>query len=102
MRVSSVVPSLPFTQDNVSKLASERLSKIYGDLMNIIRNKKIMSEILDIESTEDDEKLFRAFVKQYGELWLTSKEKEKALLDLLYERCISVVSKYTDEKENTE
>lgn len=102
MRVSSVVPSLPFTQDNVSKLASERLSKIYGDLMNIIRNKKIMSEILEIEATEDDEKLIEAFVKQYGALWLTTKEKEKALLDRLYERCISVVSKYTDEKENME
>lgn len=100
-KVSSIVPSLPYTQDNVARLASERLNKIYWDLMNIIRSKKIMSEILEINETEDDKELVRAFVKQYSELWLTTKEKEKALLDRLRERCISVVSKYTDEKENT-
>ncbi|MHB8064647.1 MAG: hypothetical protein ACYDG2_18780 [Ruminiclostridium sp.] len=61
-----------------------------------------MSEILEINETEDDKELFRAFVKQYSQLWLTTKEKEKALLDGLREKCIFVVSKYTDEKENTE
>lgn len=101
-KVSSIVPSLPYTQDNIAKHASERLNKIYGDLMNIIRSKKIMFEILEIDETEDDKELFGAFVKQYSELWLTTKEKEKALLDQLYERCISVLSKYADEKENTE
>lgn len=101
-KVSSIVPSLPYTQDNIAKLASERLNKIYWYIMNIISNKKIMSEILDINETEDDKELFKAFVKQYSQLWLTTEEKEKALLERLYERCISVVSKYTDGKENTE
>lgn len=101
-KVSSVVPNLPYTQDNVTKLASERLNKIFWVLMNIIKSKKIMSEILEIDATEDDKELFRTFVEQYSELWLATKEKEKILLDRLHERCLFVVKKYTDEKEKIE
>ncbi len=36
MRVSLILPSLPFTKDNVSKIASERLSKIYGDSIGLL------------------------------------------------------------------
>jgi hypothetical protein len=62
--------------------------------MNIIKDKKLMSEILEIEETEDDVILFRAFDKQYGELWLTIKEKENELLQRLEERSLAVVEKY--------
>lgn len=43
-----------------------------------------MSEILEINETEDDKELFRAFIKQYSQLWLTTKENEKTLLDRLH------------------
>lgn len=94
IKVSSIVPSMLYTQENVTKLAGERLSKIFYDFMNIIKDKKLMSEILEIEETEDDLILFRAFDKQYGELWLTTKEKENELLQLLKERSLAVVEKY--------
>ncbi|WP_132102004.1 hypothetical protein [Dehalobacter sp. MCB1] len=66
LRVSSIIPSLPYTKENVTKLASERISKIYYNFMNIIRDKRIMSEILEMEETTDEDLLFRAFAQQYG------------------------------------
>jgi len=99
IKVSCIVPSLQFTQENVTRIASERINKIYWDFMGVIKNKKIMAEILEIDATEDDEKLFSAFVEQYGKLWLTTNEKEKELLQQLKDKAISVVSKYIEQEE---
>ncbi|KYG28209.1 hypothetical protein [Alkalihalobacillus trypoxylicola] len=98
-KVSSVIPSLPFTQQNITNIASERISKLFNELMNIIKNKKIMSDILEIDETEDEKKLFKAFAKRYGGLWLTTSEKEKELLDQLRNRCEYVLKQYSEEKE---
>lgn len=102
MKISSIIPSLPYTQELVSKFAAERLGKMYWELMKIIRSKKIMAEILEIEATEDDNDLIKAFVNQYGGLWLTTKEKEKALLDRLMERCLVVLNKHIEINESHE
>lgn len=99
-KVSSIIPSLPFTTSNVTNFASERITKIFNELMNIIKNKKIMSEILDIDETDDESILFKAFANQYGELWLTTSEKEKELLNQFRERCELVLNKYSSEKDN--
>lgn len=96
-KISTVIPSLPYTKQNVTNLASERISKIFYQLMNIIKNKKIMSDILEIDETDEEKKLFKAFADQYGELWLTTSEKEKELLNRLKERCEFVLKKYSDE-----
>jgi hypothetical protein len=98
-KVSSVIPSLPFTKQNITNLASERICKIFNELMNIIKNKKIMSDILEIDQTDDEKKLFKAFANRYGDLWLTTSEKEKQLLNQLRERCEYVLNKYSKEKE---
>ena len=58
-KTRSIIPSLPFTQENIAEQASKRLSKIYNDFMNAIIDKKIMSEILEIQPTEDDNVLFK-------------------------------------------
>lgn len=79
-KVSSIVPSMPYTRENVTKLASERISKLFYELMNVIRDKKVMSEILEIKETQDDDVLFKAFAKQYGELWLTTNSREEELI----------------------
>ncbi|WAG61799.1 hypothetical protein LL037_16565 [Clostridium estertheticum] len=99
VKVSSIVPRMPFTQKNVTKLASERLNNIFINFIAVIRDKKLMSEILEIEETEDDGKLFNAFNKQYGELWLATSEREKELLEHLKKRSLIVIEKY-NEKEN--
>lgn len=88
-----VVPSLMFTQDTVSELAAKRLSEIYIDLMKVIRSKKIMSEILDIEITEDDKKLYEAFCKQYGGLWLPTNDEKDFLMNKLRKRAEEVIRK---------
>ncbi|MBA2938195.1 hypothetical protein HZF08_07740 [Paenibacillus sp. CGMCC 1.16610] len=93
-RVSTVMPSKIYTENLVSKLASERLTELYNKFFSIIRNKKMMSEILEIDETDDDNKLFQAFVKKYGRLWLTTCENEKELLDNLKNKSIEIVNKY--------
>lgn len=45
MKVKSIVPSLPYTQANVSKIAFERLCKIYFDIINIIKTKNHVGNI---------------------------------------------------------
>lgn len=101
LKVKSVVPCLPFTQGIVSDFASERLSKMYIDLMKVIRSKKLMSEILEIEVTEDERKLYSAFCEQYGELWLPTDDTKQALFDKLRKRVEKVLEKQSD-KEHSE
>ncbi|MNO27924.1 hypothetical protein D3C76_178100 [compost metagenome] len=96
-KVSSVVPSKPYTVNLVSKLASERLNELYNKIFNVIRNKRIMSEILEINETDDENLIFQAFVKQYGDLWLTTKEREKQLFDKLISKTTEVLEKYKGE-----
>lgn len=99
-KVNSIVPSRPGTQELVSKLYSERIVKIYKDFfMPIRKDKKIMSEILGIEETEDEAILVNAFAKQYGDLWLTTNEKEKELVNRLKERTLFVLNKYLAEEK---
>lgn len=99
IKVSSIVPSMPYTRKNVTKLASERISKLFYELMNIIQDKKLMSEILEIEETKDNNVLFKAFAEQYGELWLAMNSRAEELMNKLKERSLFVVNKYID-KEN--
>ncbi|OBZ18925.1 hypothetical protein A8L34_05085 [Bacillus sp. FJAT-27264] len=101
LKVKSVVPSLPYTQDIIFDFASERLSKMYIDLMKIVRSKKLMSEILEIEVTEDEKKIYSAFCEQYGELWLPTDDTKQALFDKLRKRVEEVSEKQSD-KEHSE
>jgi len=52
---------------------------------------------LEIEETEDEEILFQAFAKPYGELWFTVDKKERELLDQLKEKTLFVLKKYMAE-----
>lgn len=96
LTMRSIVPSLPSTCEIASKLATENLNKIYNDFMSVIRNKKIMSEILGIEETEDDNQLFKVFVEQYGDLWLATEERKRELLTNFQERSMIILRKYSD------
>lgn len=96
-KVSSVIPSRPYTESLISEIYSKTLNKLYSKLINIIRDKKIMSEILDIDETTDDNLLFQAFIKEYGELWLTSTERERELFDKLINKSTEVLKKYTEQ-----
>lgn len=105
IKVSSIVPSLPYTQENIANLASKRISEMYSNFIDTIRDNKIMSEILDIDETEDDRKLIEAYVKQYGTLWLATNDREKELRNRLIEKSTAVLNKYikkADSKGKTE
>lgn len=97
-KISTVIPSLPYTTQNVTNLASDRINHLFNKLMNVIKDNKMMSDILEIDETNDEKKLFKAFAYQYGELWLTNSEREKELLNQLGERCETVIKKFISEK----
>lgn len=93
-KLRSVIPSIKYTQNLLAELQSERLNKLYDRFFEVIRDKKIMSEILDIDETKNDNLLFKAFVSQYGDLWLTTSEKEKTLRDKLFNKALEVIKKH--------
>lgn len=96
MKVTSIIPSLPNTRETVSDLAGKTLNETYGKIGSIIRDKSLLSEILEIEETDDENILFKAFVKQYGEYWLSGDLAKK-----FKEKSIPVIEKRI-EKQNSE
>lgn len=102
IKVSSVIPNLPFTQNEISTVAAERMSDIFHNFMNVVKDRKLMSTILGVEETEDYSILAKAFYKEYGELWLTTKEREKELLDLLMERSLDATKKYFEKHKEAQ
>lgn len=96
MKVSCIIPSSSYIEETIEGFRSERISKMYLNLLNNIRSKKVMSDILEIEETEDDNKLLNAFIEQYGELWFTTKDREEELQNKLKERLLFLVKKYSD------
>ncbi|MFF2907692.1 hypothetical protein [Paenibacillus sp. NPDC057934] len=93
LKVTFIAPNLPYVQEIASDLANKLLAKIYNHLMVGIRDKKIMSGILGIKSTEDDNKLYKAFVKQYQGFWMATEDQHKALLNKLSNRIEIVLNK---------
>jgi len=93
MHIINIVPNEPKTRETITKLASKAISKIFNDLMDALRDNKLMSELLEIKETDDREILFQAFDEQYGDLWLCSKERKTELLKRLRERGLFVLNK---------
>lgn len=92
LKVFSIMPSKPYTSGLATKMAGEELGKIYLGIMNIVNDKKLMSKLLGVEETENDEILFRAFVDQYQELWLATGGERTGLLDQLKDKLLNVIS----------
>lgn len=99
IKVSCIMPSRPSVQKKASKMANEKISKMFYEFMDIIRDRKMMAEILEIEEKEDDDILYRAFAKQYGELWLATGERAKELRNKLVDKSIAILNKRIAEKE---
>ncbi|WP_006718796.1 helix-turn-helix domain-containing protein [Desulfitobacterium metallireducens] len=95
IKVNSVIPSLPGTKELVSELYTKRIVEIYCKLFKpFLNDKKFISEILDIEKTNDVILLINAFRQQYGDLWLATSEREEEILNRLKERVLFVLKKY--------
>lgn len=89
-KVFSIVPSRPYISDIASEEAGKALGEIYRDLKNLVRDNKLMSAILEIDETEDEEVLIKAFLEQYRDLWFPTKKRKEELLNRLHERIIKV------------
>lgn len=93
--IRSIMPNKQYTEGLIRKFKSERLSKLYYLLFDAVgNNKSIMSEILEIEETDDEVVLFQALVKEYGEIWFTTKSREEELIEKLINKALRVVEKY--------
>ena len=58
----------------------------------MIQDKKLMSQILEIDGTEGGRLIVIAFLKQYGELWIPQEERTEKLWSCLQERILTVLS----------
>ncbi|MEC0172571.1 hypothetical protein [Paenibacillus graminis] len=102
IKLRTVMPSRPNHETRVSKLANEELSKIYKNLMKAIRDKKIMSEVLQINTTESNNELYAAFCEQYWDLWLCVGERRTELINILTRRIEVAVDRYLElERSNS-
>ena len=90
-KIFTIMPSKPYISDLAAKVAGKELGEIYWNVMSIVKDKKLMSEVLGVEKTEDDEILFRAFVEQYRELWLATGEKRAELVNRLKDKLLNVM-----------
>ncbi|MDQ0169199.1 hypothetical protein [Paenibacillus tundrae] len=95
----SIMPSRPYTTSLINDFYAKRMNKLYHRFFSIIKDKKIISEILEVEETQDINLLFKAFIEQYGDLWMTTEEREKELINKLKNRCLEVLQKYIDEEQ---
>lgn len=85
-KIFTIMPSKPYISALAAKVAGKELGEIYWNVMNIVKDKKMM-----FKKTEDDEILFRAFVEQYRELWLAMGEKRTELVNRLQNRLLNVM-----------
>lgn len=92
-KVNTIMGSLPFFLENASKIASEALTDKYYQLYDIIQNKQIMADILNIKSTNDED-LLMAFVEQYSDFWLCTSEREKEIRKQIIEKAKIAIRKY--------
>ena len=99
MKVSSIIPNLPSMQKRISDIRSKEISKIYDDFMNALGYRYyLMSEILEIEETNNVQILFKSFAKQYGDLWIVTGDNRKELMNRLEERIILVLNNNCEEE----
>lgn len=89
-KVFSIVPSKPYISGIASVEAGKELGKIYWNIKNFVRDNKLMSAILEIDETDDEKVLMKAFLEQYRDLLFPTKERKEELLNRLEERMIKV------------
>ncbi|MCM3134605.1 hypothetical protein M3629_17585 [Paenibacillus polysaccharolyticus] len=102
MKTFVIAPDLEFVQETASRIATKELARIYTELMEIMPNKKFMSEVLGIEPTENDELLIEAFLDQYSNLWLATGKEKDLLLEKFRHRIELVIAKRSSDKDETQ
>lgn len=99
IKVRSIAPNAPGTRATAAKFMQQRLNKLFSTFYDTIRNKEILSEVLEVEKTNDVNVLYKAFVNQYWELGFTTSEREKELLEQLKGKCLAALEKHQKETD---
>lgn len=99
--VCGIAPNMPGTRARFSKFINDRANKVFDEFMEIIHSKKMMSEILDIEITDDEDKLLRTFASEYWDLVFpfSNSEEREAAVKKLEEQVLAVINKYYDNED---
>lgn len=92
-KVRVIMGDETYTREKTAKLVNEYYNNQFNKLFEIIRDKKLLAEILEIEETEDMQTLFEAYIEQYGNFFVTQAESKK-LRDKLKKRIETIIKKY--------
>lgn len=90
-KVFTIMPSKPYISDLATQMAGKELGEIYWNIMNIVKDKKLMSAVLEIEETENDKILIQAFLEQYRTLWPATGEKRNELVNQLNDKLLNIM-----------
>jgi hypothetical protein len=96
--ISGIIPNRKAAINRIFQMFNERVSKLYSGLTEKVDN-KVMCKILDIQYTEDENIIYKAFYKEYGELGFCSDERDKELKEKLINRFVLIESEGEKEKE---
>ena len=102
--VHGIAPNILVTREKINEIVNDRANEIFHKLMNIIHDTKIMSEILEIEETNDSNILLKTFAEKYWVLVFpfSQDEERKKAIEQFKERSLAVVRKCFDNNEKGE
>ncbi|AGF59431.1 hypothetical protein B0P06_002230 [Clostridium saccharoperbutylacetonicum] len=95
--ISIMMPNKEHTISTVLQLFNERMSGLYSILSKDLSN-GIMCRILDIQYTEDENTIYKAFCREYSDWWFGSEEREEELKGKLINRFNKIIAELESEK----
>lgn len=75
--VHSIMPDEDLTNERANEFLEVHYNRIFSEVLDTLKDKKLLAEILEVEDSEDTNLLFNTFIREYGTLFLTDKEREQ-------------------------
>lgn len=83
--VTMIIPNMEYTDTKIGEFYNKRINEMYSELRRHI-SKDIMCKILHIKYIKDEDKIYKAFRKEYSGLWLGTEDERKQLKENLVNR----------------
>lgn len=77
LTVHSIMPDEDLTNERANEFLEVHYNRIFSEVLDTLKDKKLLAEILEVEDSEDTNLLFNTFIREYGTLFLTDKEREQ-------------------------
>ena len=71
------MPDEDLTNERANEFLKVHYNRIFSEVLDTLKDKKLLAEILEVEDSEDMNLLFNTFIREYGTLFLTDKEREQ-------------------------